>query len=297
MIGILQNKKLNNERMVKIAEWHWNAVKTLLDKMRVELTYNRTLEQLYKVLGCISLEQVIKATPNELIDMCSILPHNDLKKFTLKKNKTHLLCHMYESYRKKYGAELVKRLEISVCPYCNRNFINSNGDKTPAQFDHFLSKNDYPIFALSLYNLIPCCNTCNQWKGTKRFTISPYDSQYTTDKLLYFSYIPLGDSDYKIEIKAIDSKIDVNISQLQLRERYSVHTDLLKELIIRQKYYRPCNRKFWDELVRENGLPDGMSFDEFFYGNYLTEDKYYLRPLSKFTHDIIEELEKSKISN
>lgn len=240
------------------------------------------------------------ATPTELANLSCELQHNNLNKYIISKRRkkkkrqkgTHIFVKLYEEYRTQFGTELVKKLELSTCPYCNRNFINSIGDKSPAQFDHFYNKSQYPIFALSFYNLIPCCSTCNQWKGIAQFNISPYDKRYTTDKLIKFSYFPIGFDSYDIRVNALDKQMDTNIVKLQLKERYATHIDLLRELISKRICYCKCNRDSLNKLIENNGLPNSMTIEEFFYGNYLTEDKYYLRPLSKFTHDILYELER-----
>ena len=300
MIGILQNPNLSKEKMKSIVSWHCEAVENILEQFRFKLCDNRTINQLEEDLGEITIEQIVKATPCDLENLITKLPHAKLKKYIVERKdrkNEHIFCHLYEKYRTNYGAELVKRLDMVVCPYCNRNFINSDGDKTPAQFDHFINKGSYPIFALSFYNLIPCCNTCNHWKGIRSFTISPYDKKYTTDKLLQFSYYQKSIDEYVIETKAIDSQMNININTLQLDKRYSTHKDLLKELILKRKYYCKCNREALNNLLESNGLPNGMTIEEFFYGNYLTEDKYYLRPLSKFTHDILVELDQLDPAN
>ena len=59
------------------------------------------------------------------------------------------------------GAQLIDELDISVCPYCNRHFMDTyvpdkdGGLKSNAQLDHFYPKDQYPYLVLSLYNLIP----------------------------------------------------------------------------------------------------------------------------------------------
>lgn len=62
--------------------------------------------------------------------------------------------------------EFIKRLNIRVCPYCNRQYITSVVSKEHkierTDLDHFLPKSIYPYFSMSLYNLIPCCKFCNQ---------------------------------------------------------------------------------------------------------------------------------------
>lgn len=297
MIGILQNHNLDKKKMEDILEWHLNAITNIWEGFRSKLKYGKTKEQLIRDLGKTTIEQIVVAVPLDLANMIVALPHEKLKKYIVKRTGKHIFCHLYETYRTKYGAELVKRLEMIVCPYCNRNFINSDGDKTPAQFDHFINKDSYPIFALSLYNLIPCCNTCNHWKGTINFTISPYDKKYTTDTLIQFSYYQKDIDEYVIETKAIDSRININIDTLQLSKRYATHEDLLKELILKRKCYCKCNKEALNNLLENNGLSNDMTIEEFFYGNYLTEDKYYLRPLSKFTHDILLELDQLDPAN
>ncbi|WP_271271138.1 HNH endonuclease domain-containing protein [Aliamphritea hakodatensis] len=66
-----------------------------------------------------------------------------------------------------YG--LVKSIVNTVCPYCNRGFTHSIEDnelgKGRPELDHFLPKSVFPFFAVSLYNLIPVCHTCNHAKS------------------------------------------------------------------------------------------------------------------------------------
>lgn len=295
MIGILQNKNLNSDKLSKIIEWHWKNVETLID----ESPYKNKVKSLKKDLGKIKLKDIIIATPSEFPGLLQRLSKKDFKKYTIKKpgkktNKSasekHIFTYIYEKYRQKYGSELVEKLELSVCPYCNRNFINSIGDKTPAQFDHFFSKSYYPIFALSFYNLIPCCPTCNQWKSVAKFEISPYDKNFTTDGIIKFSFIAQGVNEFEIEITALDEKMKVNIERLRLFELYSTHKNIINELIFKKRIYCSSNQAFLKSLVKNMSLPNDMSFEELLYGNYLSEDKYYLRPLSKFTHDILAEL-------
>ena len=67
----------------------------------------------------------------------------------------------YKSY------DLIKKLNISVCLYCNRNYIFSSENINTCELDHFYSQEKYPYLALSFYNLIPSCHTCNHKKSSK----------------------------------------------------------------------------------------------------------------------------------
>ena len=63
--------------------------------------------------------------------------------------------------------------QLAVCPYCSEEDIEPT-DNTKKQIDHFLPKRQYPFYALSYYNLIPSCGTCNDIgnKGTNNPVLS-----------------------------------------------------------------------------------------------------------------------------
>ena len=86
-------------------------------------------------------------------------------------------------YSRLNNALFVKDLDIKVCPYCNRNYILNFQIKgkvnATAQLDHFFDKKKYPYLAISIYNLVPSCGTCNQRKSTKQETIFyPYNESF-----------------------------------------------------------------------------------------------------------------------
>jgi len=46
----------------------------------------------------------------------------------------------------------------ATCPYC--------GQRKVTTLDHFLPKSEFPSFAISPRNLVPCCSDCNKSKGS-----------------------------------------------------------------------------------------------------------------------------------
>ncbi len=71
----------------------------------------------------------------------------------------------YNKFRDSFGTELITSSRLTVCPYCNKKDIEPTvGKRTNANpdIDHFYPKSRYPFLAVSLYNLIPSCNYCNQ---------------------------------------------------------------------------------------------------------------------------------------
>jgi hypothetical protein len=85
----------------------------------------------------------------------------------------------YETFSKKHkinwcAYKLCQGLKFLTCPYCNLAFnaVLFRGDDglMRPSLDHFLDKSNYPLFALSLGNLIPSCHHCNSTlKGSTNF--------------------------------------------------------------------------------------------------------------------------------
>lgn len=93
-----------------------------------------------------------------------------------------------------WGAcEFIEALDLRVCPYCNRSYIFSVKKKTKqikADLDHFFDKATYPYLAISLYNLIPCCQACNsRAKGMAAMSLEKHCHPYVDNfhELVKFS--------------------------------------------------------------------------------------------------------------
>lgn len=86
------------------------------------------------------------------------------------------------------GVDFLNNLGIRICPYCNRTFILNTVVKMGlqeeategtthirhAQIDHIFPKSKVPLFALSFFNLIPICQSCNFIKSNKILSYNPY---------------------------------------------------------------------------------------------------------------------------
>lgn len=66
--------------------------------------------------------------------------------------------------------------------------MNSALEKTMCDLDHFYEKSEYPVLAISFYNLIPVCHYCNHTKGTNQITYSSHNEKFKTDELLTFDF-------------------------------------------------------------------------------------------------------------
>lgn len=300
------------EKDSDLEEWYKKTIKTLFKKKKKISEHEENVKKLESILNkhgvSYSFEQILTLKYNELKDIKEKIEDDSNFITEIEKLKgdesseNNFLIDAYEKLRKKYGKDLVEKTGVTVCPYCNRNFVNNGKDRAMAQFDHFFDKKTFPLFAISLYNLIPCCSSCNHTKQSNSISFSPYDYDFRTDDMLTFDYCLENINKYRIKINTNENITDCNgkrrknpiasnIEVLQLREQYNLHTDLLKQIIFKTRTMPESYLQEIREMLKTTiDLDLGMTEEEIYYDNYLSEEKYHLRPLSKFTHDIVANL-------
>lgn len=187
------------------------------------------------------------------------------------KNDLHLALKELFSYTKEKGGrynalsgsiiDFFKNknndFDIHTCHYCDMTYINyfqyeevakngkQKGIRTQFDLDHVLDKGRCPLVALSLYNLVPACPTCNgpHIKGKRvmnvnlnqRQKLSPTSNLYDFDNQVKIwlrpktERIPNTDflkhlDDYELDFDTLsDTDYDKEIDFLYLRERYNYH--------------------------------------------------------------------------
>ena len=237
-----------------------------------------------------SLPDVIKADYSEIAEIANVYNSRQIK--MPKKYKKFIIDTLYKQrFPRK---EFVEELQVTVCPYCNRNFVNSTYKRTMCDLDHFYDKETYPILAVSFHNLVPVCHACNHAKASNAISYSPHNTKFNTDDLLSFDFY-IGGIDYWVDNKQIGIEIDCsrelesNVQELKLREVYQIHSDIVQECIKKAIMFNP---DYMTDLFNTyNGL---FESDEELYrivfGNYMEESSYGKRPLSKLTRDIFSHL-------
>ena len=259
-----------------------------------------------------SFQKIVLMTPNEIQEF---VEEFDLKDEQQKEDIKEEFAHITKMGRKSYYIidVLYKRMpedarnivymiaNSKTCPYCNRNFINmikvcNTGDelayKSIFELDHFYSKSDYPMLAVSLYNLIPVCPACNRIKGQKVFEYYPYAAKSSWNAKFSFNVLncnmnKVEDIELKMEFK--DEKEKEMEQSLYLRELYENHKDIALEIIQKATFQ---GKGYMESLAKQLGtlFPNKADIYKLIYGNYLREDDWTKRPLSKFTYDIAKEV-------
>lgn len=198
-----------------------------------------------------------------------------------------------------------RALNIRTCPYCNRQYtftIYKGTAKTAPEYDHFYDKSHYPILAVSFYNLIPSCHTCNHIKGTKKIKVNPYFEGFES----YFRLVDnngkelnkaeiLKQGSGRLELLMPNGKVSKadkrNIKIFGLKDLYSMHDDYIKEIVEKASAYN--NSTIQQALVNafQTAAYSPQQVFDFVWGKYLEVSQYENRPLSKLTKDILEQLD------
>ena len=206
--------------------------------------------------------------------------------------------------------ELVRLLDIQVCPYCNRQYISVVNKEdglrgTRPQLDHFFPKSKYPFFAVSLYNLVPTCATCNFLKSDqfKETLKSPYEIEDDPKKIsndeegFVFSFeinnnLKIVGNSLKtieegIERICFKKQVTANNQIFRLEDIYQYHKDVVAEIIAKKRF--EVDKKLeW--------LANIFDFDQrdlyrIVWCNYGDVKDFSKRPLAKLIYDILKELE------
>jgi hypothetical protein len=203
--------------------------------------------------------------------------------------------------------KLSTMLGMNVCPYCNRQYTftvsNSNRHTTRPELDHFLPKGEYPLFALSFYNLIPSCTVCNRdLKGSTSFDptthFSPYDEnlrheflKYDYSPLTYEGSVGLSD-DITLKLKINNScdeslsiKLESNMKVFKYNDIAIHHRDVAQEIIRK----RAISEDRYIQILQETFPNANLTLEEAYryaYGNFYNEKDFGKRPLAKLTKDI-----------
>jgi hypothetical protein len=224
------------------------------------------------------------------------------------------------NYSDKYQSKVLTPLftdnfNFRTCFYCNKDFItNFDTDKKVSTFqlDHFYDKGTYPYLALSFYNLIPSCPTCNssKVKGSKNTfeydskvgkfqnesCIAPNDENFDFHQKVKFKLF-LEPSCKNLHIKSKDN-IDITLKEqftdmydkyieiFKLNKRYKAHKDIVFDMIEKAELYPESRLK---ELENLTGIPFQEIKKDIF--NLIDENEDLSKqPFSKLIVDMSKEL-------
>ncbi|MFA0523991.1 hypothetical protein AB4517_10375 [Vibrio sp. 10N.222.52.C3] len=136
----------------------------------------------------------------------------------------------YEAMSQVFGRDITNSMDLDVCPYCNNEdieTINAEGAETRPDLDHYYPKSKFPFLALTLSNLIPAGNRCNQkYKKANAMLdyVHPYIDGINHAPLFDFSYMfdegrNLDSLD--ITLHEQNNHLDNNLNLFKVRETHN----------------------------------------------------------------------------
>ena len=252
-----------------------------------QMNYNKKIEHIEKALG--------------YSDFCTI----DVNRKWYK--------NFFEQSKRDWGADILfNKLNINVCPYCNREYIfnvilNDGKVKKLAEIDHFLPQGVYPYFSCYLYNFVPSCLLCNHGKKSKiRGIIYPYNQEFGDAGKFNIKLNKNADFDFPLNIHDIQIRLKLKGSK-EIRHQilksnkmfcilpiYNDHKIEIRDLLKRYNLYgmNKCKSlyKYFDFEKKISSEQIPKYFRDLLLGLPLeSEEKQY--PLRKFKEDIIEQLD------
>lgn len=341
------NNKILKSLLAAISTESYNDIKdirSIFDNNKIENEFKfyckkikGFLEQLVNNSSDIYIEKIITLKPNDLVILykkilkcCKNIKNGNMRIISKKGIKDSVLKKIFSKifnyerfasngFEDKWNAyKLCEKLDVNVCPYCNRiytfsvkktNKNKSNHDIESIirpELDHYFPQSRYPMFALSFFNLIPSCKICNSSiKGDKELDLKKNLHPYLngiSDKYK-FDYKPLditGFDGRKENLEVIitkettDLKSDNDLQFFKINEIYKKHNDIVANLINRRKVY---TEEMLDEI--ENILNFNTkitSKDELFKVTFNppNEDEIINTSLGKLKKDIIDKLKSIK---
>jgi hypothetical protein len=205
--------------------------------------------------------------------------------------------------QKHYNAyQLTKSLRRDTCTYCNRAYTNTIIRQIDAKpiirptLDHWFPKYNHPLLAVSFYNLVPSCPTCNSYiKGTNLESldkvIHPYVDPLQTSDFEFAYFFENSLSQYQIFIRnlsSLNNKAVYTLNQMYMGTIYQAHEGDLNDLLTIQKNY---SGSYIDSIKKLLG--GKLTTSEIYkiaFGTEHKEKDFYKRPLSKFKHDILRQM-------
>lgn len=218
----------------------------------------------------------------------------------------------------KYCAyDLVLNLGVNICPYCNRQYVTNLPPiklkrktmqrGTRCTLDHFYTKSTHPYLAISFWNLIPSCYSCNSLlRGDQEIQVNPYMGCF--DQVLKFSISPKSAAAYafssnlqdlEIRLKRYNEKVDSaklkicqnNASVFRIQEIYNLsHKDYVLELMqLSEQYTKSQIEQLHTQFP--NAIKSVEEAKRLVFRNYTQLSELGDRPLAKLTRDIAKELD------
>lgn len=265
-----------------------------------------------------TIEEFINSASKEVLQQLDVISEQTAKTIVMMRQWNNWIMSQLKFYLSKRIYEKVHR-RMQNNRFGSRNYFDHRNIvlyKNHFTIDHFLPKIEFPYLALSLYNLVPCCSSCNtKFKGALEFetqakldTLSPTSDNFRIcsdlNFVLYFNVKGLS-LDYKInnvkslndfEIRIEDRSKSIGfntyINMFKLTGRYEFHRGIALNMIVKRKSYSDSQIKEFSILFNKKGIQkDFESIKKDLFGTSVFNDDEKGDAFAKYKRDIEKQLE------
>ncbi len=204
-----------------------------------------------------------------------------------------------------YRDKILHMFDITVCPYCNRNYyLSYNENKNTKNFrvmfelDHFYPKESYGYLSLNIYNFVPSCGNCNSFKSdTENGILNPH--YHSFDDYVKFELdhkdvnsIMGNNSNFEIEVSVKEKDPDISmqckktIKTFKIDKIYKNHKRDVQDILRKKQLYTNELKADLEAIIKgKNHTFPNISIDEFIFN---TSDDINNVSLAKFRKDILD---------
>lgn len=250
------------------------------------------------------LKKIITASPIQLRGFIRLIkryyPHAENKTSVLYNCLYNIfVSHGYNKRINLNKYEFIKNIGLESCPYCNRSYIYTLGRNRmiKPEIDHFYPKDIYPLLAISYFNLIPSCPTCNglgaksnkdtyaDYPLKNPYEIEPHDFIFDFDLNSMNILNPITNIDKESINIFFDTHITAHNDVFGLDLLYAENRDIVLELYMKIKH------EYVSGHIRHLRNYEGIEFSDeeiyrFITCGYLNNKDLHKRPMSKLIKDI-----------
>ncbi len=201
--------------------------------------------------------------------------------------------------------DFVRSRGLMVCPYCGRDWVDmaeEDGHVSKPNIDHFLPKSKYPFLAMSYFNMIPACHTCNElenkgdmdpllYPGHELKLLNPHEF-YDEAVTFRYEYNGQGENNadnFVVKTKAGNDELEEGyLKKLKLRSFYANQRIEVKDVYRRFTKATSSVKKFLYYLGVKNSYLQNL--EERTLGYSLNDDEASQRLLYKFRKDLLMQL-------
>jgi len=287
----------NSDKIISARKYHVEELIKLLTNRAGRLRINANQIKFLKENILVRIEEILGANPNELMLLQGEFQLDAPQRQAVERlfNYSDWFCEKKDNRYNAY--DLANKLDINTCVYCNRNYTSTVAGITRPQFDHYFSKERFPLLALSFYNLIPSCSICNSTiKGKKELFLDQHLHPYLDNSIkdFRFSYYYNSKSKDDLSINIVQHSNNIKAENtfdfFKIKEVYNAHTDELRDLIKIREAFSDKYLEILSSKVFRNGEISKSELYQLAFGAYFDDNKVSMRPFSKFKKDILTEL-------